>query len=267
MYFHRASLPFPPLSDNNILLAFCLRQYKATGGGDWYEAAIVLYEGIPPATVNSVIVDARVVRGASISDYKTESFTIPADGTYFLGFFTGSYDASGGGALGANMQVLAFSYTGGADPLPGDPTSAPTATPDPNLVIPAFCDQYIARRRLGGEQPPLPSQHHLEKRPPRGLQAGITVLGEGIATMRFPGPPPELPSGRRRLGAPEQEYYSYEERDLQEEGTQGAEIRLEFSVTDSEPDSRSSASTITTSVLMFTMMGLFLAEALIAHNM
>jgi hypothetical protein len=138
-----------PPSDN--LLAFFLRQYKATGGGDWYEAAIVLYEGTPPASINTNIVDARVVRGASIAAFKTESFTIPADGRYFLGFFTASYDASGGGALGANMQVIAFSYTGGAGPQPGDPTSAPTVSPDPDFVIPAFCDQYIARRRLGGE--------------------------------------------------------------------------------------------------------------------
>jgi hypothetical protein len=231
-----------PPSDN--LLAFFLRQYKATGGGDWYEAAIVLYEGTPPATINTRIVDARVVRGASIAAFKTESFIIPADGTYFLGFFTASYDASGGGALGANMQVIAFSYTGGAEPLPGDPTSAPTVSPDPDFEIPEFCDQYITRRRLGGEQPPLPSQHHLEERPRRGLQAGIAVSGEGIATLRFP-------TAGRRLGA--------QERDLQED-SQGAEIGLQFSVIDGDPNSSAS----TTSVL-FTM-GLFLAGALIAHQ-
>jgi hypothetical protein len=249
-----ARLLLPPPSDN--LLVFSLLQYKATGGGDWYEAAIVLYEGISPATINTRIVDARVVRGSSIRDFKTESFTIPADGTYFLGFFTASYDASGGGALGANMQVIAFSYTGGAAPLPGDPTSAPTASPDPDFVIPAFCDQYIARRRLGGEQPPLvPSQPYFEERPRRGLQAGITVLGVGVATLKFPG---------RRLGAPEQEYY-YEGRDLQEdEGTQqGAEINIQFTVIDGEPAPRSSASA--TSVLL--TMSLFLAGALIAHHM
>jgi hypothetical protein len=195
-------------------------------------------------------VDARIVRGASILDFKTESFTIPADGTYFLGFFTASYDRTGGGALGANMQVLAFSYTGGADPQPGDPTSAPTATPDPNLVIPAFCDKYIARRRLvdGGDQPPLPSEHFFEDgpRPARGLQsAPITVLGEGIATLRFPG---------RRLGA------SAQERDLQEE-TSGAEIGLQFSVIDGEP-----ASSASTTSMLFTM-GLFLAGALIARRL
>jgi hypothetical protein len=233
----------PPPSDN--LLAFFLRQYKATGGGDWYEAAIVLYQGIPPATMNTAVVDARVVRGASIAAFKTESFVIPADGTYFLGFFTASYDRTGGGALGANMQVLAFSYTGGADPLPGDPTSAPTVSPDPDFVIPDFCDQYIGRRRLDGKQPPLPSQHHFEERPPRSLQAGIAVLGEGIATLRFPGPP----SGRR---------LSEHERDLQE-GTQGAEIALQFTVIDGEP-----ASSANTASVLFTM-GLFLAGALIAH--
>jgi hypothetical protein len=214
----------------------------------------VLYEGTPPATINTNIVDARVVRGQSILDFKTETFTIPADGTYFLGFFTASYDRSAGGALGANMQVLAFSYTGGAEPQPGDPTSAPTATPDPNLVIPAFCDKYIARRRLvdGGDQPPLPSEHYFEERPrhARDLQSGITVLGEGIATLRFPG---------RRLGAPAQE------RDLQEEETPGAEISFQFSVIDREPEPRSSASASTATSVLFTM-SLFLAGALFAHK-
>ena len=235
---------------SDTLLAFFLRQYKATGGGDWYEAAIVLYEGLPPATINTTIVDARVVRGASIRDFKTESFTIAADGTYFLGFFTASYDASGGGALGANMQVIAFSYTGGAAPLAGDPTSAPTESPDPDFEIPEFCDQYItrrARRRMGGVKPPLPSQHDFEKRPQRKLQAGIVVLGEGIATLRFPTP------GRRLEGA------SAQERDLQEE-SQGAEIGLEFSIIDGEAGS--SASTIS---VLFTM-GLFIAGALIAAH-
>jgi hypothetical protein len=168
---------------------------------------------------------------------------MPADGTYFLGFFTASYDASGGGALGANMQVIAFSFTGGVPPQPGDPTSAPTESPDPDFEIPAYCDQYLAGRRLDGEQqPPLPSQHHTEERPQRGLQSGITVQGEGIATLKFPG-------SRRRLGA------SAQERDLQEGG---AEIGLQFTIIDGEPSSAS-----TTSVL-FTMF-LFLAGGLIAH--
>jgi hypothetical protein len=165
------------------------------------------------------------------------------------------------------MQVLAFSYTGGAPPLPGDPTSAPTVSPDPNFVIPAFCDQYLARRRLDGEQqqPPLPSQHHTEERPRRGLQAGITVQGEGIATLKFPGSPQAPPSGRRGLGAPEQEYYYYEEeRDLQEEGAQGAEISFQFSVIDGEPEPRLSSASSTASVL-FTMFMSLLAGALNAY--
>jgi hypothetical protein len=86
-------------------------QYKATGGSDWYEAAIVLYQGSPPATAATTIVDAHVIRGYNIAQYKTQSFTIPADGTYFVGFFLASYDQSGGTILGANMQVTGFSVS------------------------------------------------------------------------------------------------------------------------------------------------------------
>ena len=117
------------------------------------------------------------------------------------------------------------------------------------------------RRRLDGEQSPLPSQHYFEERPRRSLQGGITVDGEGIATLRFPGTSEAPPSGRRGLGAPEPESIYDEERDLQEEGAQGAEISFQFSVIDGEPDPRSSAST--TSVLL-TML-LFLAGALHAY--
>jgi hypothetical protein len=60
-------------------------------------------------------VEVHVVRGKSIAEFKTESFTIPADGTYFVAFYAGSYDASSGGpgrelqqggnAIGASMEV------------------------------------------------------------------------------------------------------------------------------------------------------------------
>jgi hypothetical protein len=52
-----------------------------------------------------------VVRGYAIAAYKTESFTIPADGTYFVGFYLASFDKSGGKALGASMQVTGFSIS------------------------------------------------------------------------------------------------------------------------------------------------------------
>jgi hypothetical protein len=42
-----------------------------------YEAAIVLYQGSPPIDVgSSTIVDAHMVRGLIMKDYKTESFSI-----------------------------------------------------------------------------------------------------------------------------------------------------------------------------------------------
>jgi hypothetical protein len=123
-----------------------------------------------------------------------------------------------------------------------------------NLVVAPPTD----RRLLDGEQPPLANQHYFEERPHRSLQGGITVDGEGIATLRFPGTSQAPPSGRRGLGAHEQESVYDEERALQEEESQGAEISFQFSVIDGEPDPRSSAST--TSVLL--TMSLLIAGAL-----
>jgi hypothetical protein len=81
------------------------------GGEDWYEAAIVLYQGTPPAINGTTIIDAHVIRGKNIAQYKTESFTIPAQGTYFVGFYLASYDQTGGTLLGADMQVTGFSVS------------------------------------------------------------------------------------------------------------------------------------------------------------
>jgi hypothetical protein len=83
-------------------------RYKTTSGGDWYEGAIVLYKGTPPATSSHTIEDAIIVRGSSISNYIDESFTVSSSGSYFLGFFSGSYDRTGGTVLGATMDVEMF---------------------------------------------------------------------------------------------------------------------------------------------------------------
>lgn len=83
-------------------------KYKSTAGGDWYEAAIVLYEGNPPATTSTTIADAIIVRGSKISSYIDDSFTVSSNGNYFLGFFSASYDRTGGTVLGASMNVEMF---------------------------------------------------------------------------------------------------------------------------------------------------------------
>lgn len=70
--------------------------YRAKGGRNWYEAAIVLYIGTPPATTDHPIADVHVVRGEIIADFKTESFTIQNDGHYFMAFYAGSYNQNGG---------------------------------------------------------------------------------------------------------------------------------------------------------------------------
>ena len=109
----------------------------------------MLFKGQPPARIGVHVVDqVRVVRGESIADFKTESFNINEDGDYFMAFFTGSYDRSGGGALGAQMELIAFSYKidpANETPVPdGTPTPAPGATPAPT---PDFCQNYDFGRR------------------------------------------------------------------------------------------------------------------------
>ena len=75
--------------------------YKAEKGDDWYEAAIVLFEGIPSNLSGATIIDSILVRGDVIPKMQYGEFTITKSGTYFVGFFAASYDRSGGGALGA----------------------------------------------------------------------------------------------------------------------------------------------------------------------
>lgn len=79
--------------------------YRAERGYDWYEAAIVLYKGAPPATIDSVIADVRVVRGRRIANFKMDNFTISETGNYFVAFYAGSYDETGFRVLGASMEV------------------------------------------------------------------------------------------------------------------------------------------------------------------
>ena len=81
--------------------------YRAEGVGDnsWYEAAIVLYKEGPDDTL--MIVDVHVVRGHSIANFKTESFTIEegGGGDHIVGFYAGSYDRNGDGSIGASLTV------------------------------------------------------------------------------------------------------------------------------------------------------------------
>ena len=83
--------------------------YRATGragmAGDWYESAIVLYIGYPPATPQHAIAAVHVVRGKRIFKPKAETFTIPHDDVYFVAFYAGSYDETGFRVLGASMEV------------------------------------------------------------------------------------------------------------------------------------------------------------------
>lgn len=89
--------------------------YRSSRIYDWYESAFVLYEGETgeggsyrmSANTTTPIAAVRVVRGFDLSD-TTESLVIPTDGEYFLAFFGGSYDWTGGTWLGSRMIINNF---------------------------------------------------------------------------------------------------------------------------------------------------------------
>ena len=83
-------------------------EYSAFGGGDWYECALVLFQGSNPAMTSTTVADVKIVRGNFIRNTKTDTFTIPSDGNYFVGFFAGSYGQTGGSVLGASLTIEAF---------------------------------------------------------------------------------------------------------------------------------------------------------------
>jgi hypothetical protein len=83
-------------------------QYRAIGGEDWYESAIVLYRGSPPVTESTTVVDAIIVRGRSMSAFTSHTFTIPTAGNYYVAFYTASYDRTGDGNLGARLEINGF---------------------------------------------------------------------------------------------------------------------------------------------------------------
>ena len=87
-------------------------EYEASNGGDWYEAAIVLYAsflavGSEPSLgyLSSNVLQVNLRRGATVP-MGEETFGTPVGaGRYFIAFYLASYDASNGGALGARMEV------------------------------------------------------------------------------------------------------------------------------------------------------------------
>ena len=80
-------------------------EYQAFAGEDWFEVAIGLYDD------NSNLKGCKVYRGNAMDEFTDDHFEIPSDGNYKLGFFAGSYDRTGGTALGATLKVKAFQMT------------------------------------------------------------------------------------------------------------------------------------------------------------
>ena len=91
--------------------------YKAQGGGDWYEAAIVMYAAPNNAEGDTIslsdlssytIVAAKIVRGSTLNDFIQDGFSGSFSGNHFFAFFLASYDFSAGRILGASMEIDAF---------------------------------------------------------------------------------------------------------------------------------------------------------------
>ena len=80
--------------------------YQAFAGSDWFEVGVGLYDdSSKPLTA------CKVYRGKAMDDFTNDYFDIPGSGNYRLGFFVGSYDRSGGTALGATLKVKKFQMT------------------------------------------------------------------------------------------------------------------------------------------------------------
>ena len=77
--------------------------FAAQGGSDWYEVGVVLMQG-------GSVITQKLFRGKSGSFSGTLA-TIGSTGSYFVRFFLGSYDRTGGTALGASLIVNGFSFS------------------------------------------------------------------------------------------------------------------------------------------------------------
>lgn len=111
--------------------------YRAIRGSDWYEVVVALYKASNKAKPNldsDTLIGVKAVRGDQITSsqcptskkhkvcgksaeesyscdskgYITDVLTIPAAGDYYLAFYPGSYDRSGGTVLGATLTVKGF---------------------------------------------------------------------------------------------------------------------------------------------------------------
>ena len=110
--------------------------YRAIGGNDWYEAVVVLYKSADGETRNldtDEIVGVKSVRGDKISRRKCPTdnnhhdctgalvpyecdalgfikdyLRFKSSGKFYLAFYMGSYDRTGGSVLGARMEIKHF---------------------------------------------------------------------------------------------------------------------------------------------------------------
>jgi hypothetical protein len=83
--------------------------YQAFAGDDWFEVGVGLY------TDDGTLKQGKVFRGKAMDSFTNDYFAIPGAGNYKLGFYVGSYDRTGGSALGATLKVKKFQMTGPAD--------------------------------------------------------------------------------------------------------------------------------------------------------
>ena len=101
------SQPAMLASDDKIFFDY---MYQAIEGGDWFEVGVGLYDASSTGWKQG-LQGCKVYRGKAMDSFTNDYFDIPAVGNYKLGFFVGSYDRSGGTALGATLKVKKFQMT------------------------------------------------------------------------------------------------------------------------------------------------------------
>ena len=83
-------------------------EYKffATGGGDWYEVIVAMYAKADTNYMYPLF--SKCYRGSQITSPTLVQVPFSQDGQYVIVFYGGSYDYSGGSALGASINVQFF---------------------------------------------------------------------------------------------------------------------------------------------------------------
>lgn len=122
--------------------------WRAQGGGDWYDVYAYLLN-----VDNGSTVELLNATGAS-TGWTTATKTVPTEGNYRFVFVSGTYDASGGRALGARLYIDNIIAPPSANPTLNttDISSAPGASEALAQLDRDMAQVLAARAALGASQ-------------------------------------------------------------------------------------------------------------------